>query len=277
MNAAPDEGPGAMSNGRSGPDGFPYQTDAPGANVYRLLDAYLSACLEAPPDHPANSSSMRVEHLLELAEQQSGCTARTMLPQVTLAALERLTWGHDRQQAWEGDWWQDIGRPLHNLVWVACAGLAPAAASMAPAALDGILRAVCASRWLSGVCWQDMMQLVEFTVRAHGLTDERRRLVWSLADYVRFSGVNAVMGHEERSLPDRRDALTHRVPTGTICAGEDWADLALTELCALDEKARRSWDAFLRHMLTATSAKPSAVWLRRAGQLRHGSNRADSA
>lgn len=62
-------------------------------------------------------------------------------------------------------------------------------------------------------------------------------------------------------------ALVERAPEFPIEAGEAWTDAAVAELQALPQAKQASWIAMLGHCAQATSAFPSAKWLKSAAAL----------
>lgn len=71
------------------------------------------------------------------------------------------------------------------------------------------------------------------------------------------------------SASDEVNDLTAIIQDGAsffLVPGEAWTDALNTELSQLNAKARAPWVALLRHALTATGSRPSAKWLKTAGQ-----------
>ncbi len=70
----------------------------------------------------------------------------------------------------------------------------------------------------------------------------------------------------QRDLAQQVVPLLGPPPNGILYPGEAWSNQALSDLEAMTKDRRSSWLALLTHCATALAAKPSAKWLRVAGQ-----------
>jgi hypothetical protein len=135
--------------------------------------------------------------------------------------------------------------------------------AFAPEQIDHILRLLVASDRLMGNCWYEVLPLVERAVREHPLTPERRQLVWAYVDNIVLTGLDFHLADEDAHTLARLDEMTGRMQLG-LRAGDPWADEALADVAAMPEAVRSAWEKLVQHALTATTSRPTKVWLRRA-------------
>jgi hypothetical protein len=241
-----------------GPDGFTYAESAPYASAHRYLDAYLAVCIAIGPDLWRHQ---RLERLLSEVERARG--VREMpCPEIVCATIERIGWVQANRPAVPEHPWEDMLRRLlsHLFYDRACGHVA-----FSPEQIDHILRLLVASYWLMGNCWYEVLPLVERAVREHPLTPERRQLVWAYVDNIVLTGLDFHIADEDAHTLARLDEMTGRIQLG-LRAGDAWADAALADIDAMPEAARIAWEKLVQHALTATTSRPTKVWLRRAAE-----------
>lgn len=109
-----------------------------------------------------------------------------------------------------------------------------------------------------------IVSAVEDYVKGAGSLEHLRPYIQAFSDSLKQQ---AVYENSVRRLKERlEEALGHR-PKLPIIPGEAWADAAIEDLNALEEKEREAWIALLWHCKSAAGAKPSGKWSKSAAAL----------
>jgi hypothetical protein len=112
-------------------------------------------------------------------------------------------------------------------------------------------------------CVTSVVRAIEDIATKQSLSPANR----SALEHLSYSDAMNAGTQEARRLKDRLLAVMNAgIDSASlpppIESGEPWADLAVSDLAAMDESTSRAWSAIVDHALTARGAKPAARWLK---------------